>query len=60
MTWQNILDHVEPDYASAAEAWMVIEMTKETLRHREECIRIATEYERRLREEQSQERRPDA
>lgn len=60
MTWQNILDHVEPDFASAAEAWLVIEMTKETLRHREECIRIATEFERRLTEERSQDTKGEA
>lgn len=49
----DLLEHVEPDYASAAQAWMVIEMTKEMIRHREECISIAEEYQRRLADEQN-------
>lgn len=48
------LEHIEPDYSTAAEAWMVLEMTMAMIRHRDACISIAEEYERRRKaEEQS-------
>jgi hypothetical protein len=52
-------ENVEPDYPDAATAWMVLEMTKLVLEHREKCIDVALEYERRLTEERSQDTKPN-
>lgn len=41
------LEHLEPDM-SAEEAWLVMEITKETMRHRERMIELAIQYERRV------------
>jgi hypothetical protein len=45
------LEHVEPDYPSAAEAWLAIEATKLVIAHRDEITVLAKEYAVRLKAE---------
>jgi hypothetical protein len=53
-------ERVDPDYPDAATAWMVLEMTKLMIEHREKCIDVAREYERRLSAERSQDQERDS
>jgi hypothetical protein len=39
---------IEPDYDTAAEAWMVLEMTIEAMRHNNRVIEITREFQTRL------------
>lgn len=55
---QQQVQHEEPDYPSAAHAWLSQQMTIAALRHNRECIGIAAEFEQRLRAEQNQESKP--